>query len=224
MYTTVLLIELFCYSWMFVDVCFLFQLSGLATAAGCQLVASCDIAVATEGSRFATPGLVSLITNFCCCVYVYNRLIVISELHEVNSCLKQSQTASNVGVVSFCILIRQLLIRWLQSIPLDFGGNKVSITHCHSGLTMGDAAFAPLFNMYCQNFQPCLVVFMWDYFVQHQLQLWAVLYLERQLWRCCLLGNQYQLKVHSNNSSGSFSTAIEQSAFRWLFAVMFFFL
>ncbi|XP_069105541.1 enoyl-CoA hydratase domain-containing protein 3, mitochondrial-like isoform X1 [Argopecten irradians] len=33
------------------------QVSGLATAAGCQLVASCDIAVATDTSRFATPGV-----------------------------------------------------------------------------------------------------------------------------------------------------------------------
>ncbi|XP_064597462.1 enoyl-CoA hydratase domain-containing protein 3, mitochondrial-like [Liolophura sinensis] len=33
------------------------QVKGLATAAGCQLVASCDIALATESSRFATPGV-----------------------------------------------------------------------------------------------------------------------------------------------------------------------
>ncbi len=30
---------------------------GIATAAGCQLVASCDLAVASEDSRFATPGV-----------------------------------------------------------------------------------------------------------------------------------------------------------------------
>lgn len=30
---------------------------GVATAAGCQLVASCDLAVATEDARFATPGV-----------------------------------------------------------------------------------------------------------------------------------------------------------------------
>ena len=30
---------------------------GIATAAGCQLVASCDLAVATSSSRFATPGV-----------------------------------------------------------------------------------------------------------------------------------------------------------------------
>jgi enoyl-CoA hydratase/carnithine racemase len=29
---------------------------GVATAAGCQLVASCDLAVAADGARFATPG------------------------------------------------------------------------------------------------------------------------------------------------------------------------
>ncbi|XP_006826025.1 enoyl-CoA hydratase domain-containing protein 3, mitochondrial-like [Saccoglossus kowalevskii] len=33
------------------------QVQGLATAAGCQLVASCDIAIAAENSTFATPGV-----------------------------------------------------------------------------------------------------------------------------------------------------------------------
>lgn len=33
------------------------RVHGLATAAGCQLVASCDMAVAAEEARFATPGV-----------------------------------------------------------------------------------------------------------------------------------------------------------------------
>jgi enoyl-CoA hydratase/carnithine racemase len=33
------------------------QVQGVATAAGCQLVAWCDLAVADEGARFATPGV-----------------------------------------------------------------------------------------------------------------------------------------------------------------------
>ncbi|KAM9823858.1 enoyl-CoA hydratase domain-containing protein 3, mitochondrial [Neosynchiropus ocellatus] len=33
------------------------MVNGVATAAGCQLVASCDIAVATDKSSFATPGV-----------------------------------------------------------------------------------------------------------------------------------------------------------------------
>ena len=33
------------------------QVQGLATAAGCQLVATCDLAVAEQGARFATPGV-----------------------------------------------------------------------------------------------------------------------------------------------------------------------
>ncbi|KAK5896207.1 hypothetical protein CgunFtcFv8_009831 [Champsocephalus gunnari] len=33
------------------------MVNGVATAAGCQLVASCDVAVATEQSTFATPGV-----------------------------------------------------------------------------------------------------------------------------------------------------------------------
>ncbi|MCC6170828.1 MAG: enoyl-CoA hydratase [Gammaproteobacteria bacterium] len=33
------------------------RVHGIATAAGCQLVASCDLAVAAEEARFATPGV-----------------------------------------------------------------------------------------------------------------------------------------------------------------------
>ncbi len=33
------------------------EVHGVATAAGCQLVASCDLAVAAEAARFATPGV-----------------------------------------------------------------------------------------------------------------------------------------------------------------------
>ena len=33
------------------------QVQGIATAAGCQLVASCDLAVASANARFATPGV-----------------------------------------------------------------------------------------------------------------------------------------------------------------------
>jgi enoyl-CoA hydratase/carnithine racemase len=33
------------------------QVDGVATAAGCQLVAACDLAIASEESKFATPGV-----------------------------------------------------------------------------------------------------------------------------------------------------------------------
>jgi len=33
------------------------QVQGMATAAGCQLVATCDLAVAADAARFATPGV-----------------------------------------------------------------------------------------------------------------------------------------------------------------------
>ena len=33
------------------------EVQGIATAAGCQLVASCDLAVASSQARFATPGV-----------------------------------------------------------------------------------------------------------------------------------------------------------------------
>ncbi len=33
------------------------EVSGIATASGCQLVATCDLAIASDDSRFATPGV-----------------------------------------------------------------------------------------------------------------------------------------------------------------------
>jgi enoyl-CoA hydratase/carnithine racemase len=33
------------------------EVQGIATAAGCQLVATCDLAIAAEGATFATPGV-----------------------------------------------------------------------------------------------------------------------------------------------------------------------
>ena len=35
------------------------EVAGMATAAGCRLVASCDLAIATETARFSTPGRIS---------------------------------------------------------------------------------------------------------------------------------------------------------------------
>jgi len=33
------------------------EVTGIATAAGCQLVASCDLAIAAQSARFSTPGV-----------------------------------------------------------------------------------------------------------------------------------------------------------------------
>tara|TARA_B100001027_G_scaffold70549_1_gene48167 strand:- start:150 stop:650 length:501 start_codon:yes stop_codon:yes gene_type:complete len=33
------------------------EINGIATAAGCQLVASCDLAISSNSSKFATPGV-----------------------------------------------------------------------------------------------------------------------------------------------------------------------
>jgi 1,4-dihydroxy-2-naphthoyl-CoA synthase len=40
------------------------RVHGIATAAGCQLVSMCDLAVASEGARFALPG-VNIGVFFC---------------------------------------------------------------------------------------------------------------------------------------------------------------
>jgi hypothetical protein len=41
---------------LFIEMLRYLFLIGLATAAGCQLVATCDIAVASDKAQFATPG------------------------------------------------------------------------------------------------------------------------------------------------------------------------
>lgn len=33
------------------------SVQGIATAAGCQLVAACDLAICSESAKFATPGI-----------------------------------------------------------------------------------------------------------------------------------------------------------------------
>jgi enoyl-CoA hydratase/carnithine racemase len=45
------------------------QVHGIATAAGCQLVAACDLAVAADDAQFGTPGM--KIGLFCSCPSVF---------------------------------------------------------------------------------------------------------------------------------------------------------
>jgi len=40
-----------------IDIPVISQVRGLATAAGCQLIASCDLTIASENAKFATPGV-----------------------------------------------------------------------------------------------------------------------------------------------------------------------
>lgn len=77
------------------------QVHGVATAAGCQLVASCDLAVAAADARFATPGV--NIGLFCSTPMVAlsrnvgrkaaMRMLLTGDLID-------AQTASRIGLIS----------------------------------------------------------------------------------------------------------------------------
>lgn len=74
---------------------------GMATAAGCQLVASCDLAVASESARFATPGV--NIGLFCSTPMVALTRNVSSK-HAMSMLLTgdpiDAQTALSIGLIN----------------------------------------------------------------------------------------------------------------------------
>ena len=77
------------------------EVSGIATAAGCQLVASCDLAYASENSKFATPGV--NIGLFCSTPMVALSRVVKSK-HSMEMLLTgdfiDSNKAKNIGLIN----------------------------------------------------------------------------------------------------------------------------
>jgi enoyl-CoA hydratase/carnithine racemase len=67
------------------------EVHGIATAAGCQLVATCDLAVAAEDARFATPGV--NIGLFCSTPMVALEMLLTGELID-------AATAKAIGLVN----------------------------------------------------------------------------------------------------------------------------
>jgi enoyl-CoA hydratase/carnithine racemase len=77
------------------------QVHGVATAAGCQLVASCDLAYAAESARFGTPGV--NIGLFCSTPMVALSRVV-SQKHSMELLLTgdliTAQRAEDIGLVN----------------------------------------------------------------------------------------------------------------------------
>ena len=85
------------------------KVHGVATAAGCQLVAACDLAVATEDARFATPGV--KIGLFCSTPMVpLSRAIGRKRALEmlVTGDLIDARTALDWGLVNRVVPVEQL--------------------------------------------------------------------------------------------------------------------
>ena len=77
------------------------EVSGIVTAAGCQLVASCDLAYASENSKFATPGV--NIGLFCSTPMVALSRVVKSK-HSMEMLLTgdfiDANKAKNIGLIN----------------------------------------------------------------------------------------------------------------------------
>ena len=77
------------------------EVRGIATAAGCQLVASCDLAYASENSKFATPGV--NIGLFCSTPMVALSRVVKSK-HSMEMLLTgdfiDANKAKNIGLIN----------------------------------------------------------------------------------------------------------------------------
>ena len=78
------------------------EVNGIATAAGCQLVASCDLAIASDASKFATPGV--NIGLFCSTPMVALSRNV-SNKHAMEMLLTgdmvDSKRAEQIGLINF---------------------------------------------------------------------------------------------------------------------------
>ncbi|KIC20363.1 enoyl-CoA hydratase [Leisingera sp. ANG-Vp] len=82
---------------------------GTATAAGCQLVASCDLAIAAEGTRFATPGV--NIGLFCSTPMVaLSRNVGRKQAMKMllTGQMTDAETALNWGLISDIVPMEQL--------------------------------------------------------------------------------------------------------------------
>lgn len=80
------------------------EINGVATAAGCQLVASCDLAIATNDSKFATPGV--NIGLFCSTPMVaLSRNIAKKHAMEMllTGDMISAQHAKEVGLINNCV-------------------------------------------------------------------------------------------------------------------------
>ena len=78
------------------------EVNGIATAAGCQLVASCDLAIASDASKFATPGV--NIGLFCSTpMFALSRNISYKHAMEMllTGDMVDSKRAEQIGLINF---------------------------------------------------------------------------------------------------------------------------
>ena len=105
---------------------------GVATAAGCQLVAACDLAVATDDARFATPGV--KIGLFCSTPMVplsraigrkrALEMLLTGDLIDANTALEWGLVNRVVPVERLEDAVMGLVEKIIRSSPLTVGIGK----------------------------------------------------------------------------------------------------
>ena len=111
------------------------KVHGIATAAGCQLVASCDLAVATSDARFGTPGV--NIGLFC-----HTPLVAISRSIGRKQAMEMALTGEAVDAetaLRFGLINRHVPAAALDQAVLDLAG-KIADKSSHV-LGLGKQAF-----------------------------------------------------------------------------------
>lgn len=105
------------------------QIHGVATAAGCQLVASCDLAIASERSRFATPGV--NIGLFCSTPMVALSRAV-SHKHSMEMLLLgemiSAQRAYEIGLINWVVAEDELAEHGLEIAKKVAGFSRKAIS------------------------------------------------------------------------------------------------
>lgn len=122
------------------------QVHGIATAAGCQLVASCDLAIAADDSRFATPGV--NIGLFCSTPMVALTRAVAPK-HALHMLLTgdaiDAETAFRIGLVNEIVpsadleaQVAELATKLASKSPITLAMGKLAFQK-QADLPLGDA-------------------------------------------------------------------------------------
>jgi enoyl-CoA hydratase/carnithine racemase len=108
------------------------QVHGVATAAGCQLVASCDLAIAADDARFATPGV--NIGLFCSTPMVAlsrnvghkaaMQMLLTGDLIDAKTALRFGLVNEIVPIAELPALTRALALKLASKSPLTLAVGK----------------------------------------------------------------------------------------------------
>ena len=111
------------------------RVHGIATAAGCQLVATCDLAVASESARFATPGV--KIGLFCSTPMVaLSRAIGRKRAMEMllSGQPIDAHTAAEWGLVNRVVADSELASETRKLAMLIADASSLTVSHRQAGL------------------------------------------------------------------------------------------